>query len=80
MIRFQLVDIESQETIGKTFETGEVWARGPQVTKGYLHNQEATQNSITKDGWIKTGIFLQDINVYRWIKSSIVSRKVAGAN
>jgi long-subunit acyl-CoA synthetase (AMP-forming) len=34
---------------------GEVWMRGPNVFKGYLNNDEATRNSITKDGWFKSG-------------------------
>lgn len=51
----KLVDIETKETIENPYESGEVWARGPQVTKGYINNDEATKNSITEDGWIKTG-------------------------
>ncbi|KAF8338754.1 AMP binding protein [Cantharellus anzutake] len=34
---------------------GELWIRGPSVMKGYLHNPAATANSITRDGWFKTG-------------------------
>ncbi|KAG9127779.1 hypothetical protein FRC07_009367 [Ceratobasidium sp. 392] len=36
-------------------EAGEFWLRAPSVMKGYLNNPTATQNSITPDGWFKTG-------------------------
>ncbi|CAH2983005.1 unnamed protein product [Chilo suppressalis] len=36
-------------------EVGELFIRGPQVMKGYRDNYEATKNSITEDGWFKSG-------------------------
>ncbi|HDZ09719.1 AMP-binding protein [Pseudohongiella sp.] len=38
-------------------EKGELWVRGPQVMKGYWRNEAATQESITAEGWFKTGDF-----------------------
>ncbi|MBI1744742.1 AMP-binding protein, partial [Candidatus Acetothermia bacterium] len=39
-------------TIG---ESGELLVRGPQIMKGYWNKPEATQATITPDGWLRTG-------------------------
>jgi len=36
-------------------ETGELCAKGPQVMQGYWHNEVATTESMTRDGYFKTG-------------------------
>ncbi|KAJ7432184.1 AMP binding protein, partial [Mycena galericulata] len=36
-------------------EPGELWVRSKTVMKGYLNNPQATKDSITPDGWFKTG-------------------------
>jgi acyl-CoA synthetase (AMP-forming)/AMP-acid ligase II len=35
-------------------EIGELWARGPQIVKGYWHQPEATAATFV-DGWVRTG-------------------------
>lgn len=35
-------------------ETGELWARGPQIVKGYWNNPEASAATFI-DGWVRTG-------------------------
>jgi len=56
-------DVEASEG-----EAGELWLRGPTIMKGYLNNPKATQESITPDGWFKTGdIATRDSDGYYYI-------------
>jgi acyl-CoA synthetase (AMP-forming)/AMP-acid ligase II len=34
---------------------GEIWFRGPQAFRGYLNNPATTADTITPDGWVRTG-------------------------
>ena len=50
----QCVDIETEEALGPN-KPGEIWMRGPQMMKGYFKNPEATKDTMTEDGWLKSG-------------------------
>jgi long-chain acyl-CoA synthetase len=50
------------ESVGKIVDgcevkivDGEIWARSKSVMKGYYKNPEETANSLTPDGWLRTG-------------------------
>lgn len=36
-------------------ESGEIWARGPQIMKGYWNQPAETSRVLSSDGWLKTG-------------------------
>lgn len=36
-------------------QPGEMYVRGPQVCLGYWKNEQATKETLSPDGWLKTG-------------------------
>jgi len=52
-VEAKIVDEEGNEV--KRGERGEVWVRGPNVMKGYWRRSGTTRETLTSDGWLKTG-------------------------
>jgi PAS domain S-box-containing protein len=49
----RVVDVVSRRSVGPG-ELGEVWVRGPQVTKGYHNFPEVTADILDDEGWLRT--------------------------
>ena len=74
----RIVDTDTQREC-EVGEVGEIWARGPQIMKGYWNMPEETAKAIT-DGWFHTGdAGYLDAEGYLYIhdrvKDMIVSRR-----
>jgi acyl-CoA synthetase (AMP-forming)/AMP-acid ligase II len=50
----RVVDPDTLEDVPEG-EQGELWFRSPQLMKGYHNKPDATAESITEDGWFRTG-------------------------
>ncbi len=70
----KLLDDEGKE-VGPG-ERGELFVRGPNICLGYWRNEQATEESLDKDGWLKTGdVAVFDQKGYFWI---VDRKKVCG--
>jgi long-chain acyl-CoA synthetase len=54
-VRFGSVGRMIEGMQARVSEEGELQVRGPNVFAGYMKNNEATANTFTADGWMKTG-------------------------
>jgi len=52
--RARIVDPDMGKDVAPGAE-GELWIKGPQVMLGYLNRPDATAETITEDGWLRTG-------------------------
>ncbi|KAH7528263.1 hypothetical protein FEM48_Zijuj05G0053900 [Ziziphus jujuba var. spinosa] len=50
----KIVDPETGEALPPG-QRGELWLRGPTVMPGYVGDDKATAETLTSDGWLKTG-------------------------
>jgi len=77
----QIEDIELK-LVGaeKPGDQGEIWARGPNIMMGYYKDPNLTAETITPDGWLKTGdLAAYDKDGYIFIKGRI-KNTILGAN
>jgi fatty-acyl-CoA synthase len=59
--------------------TGEVELRGPGITPGYFENPQATADTFTADGWLKTGdVGRRDDDGYLYIVDRIKDMYISG--
>ena len=54
-IEARVVDLIIVEKEVETGQIGELAVCSPQVRRGYLEDTQATQNSLTKNGWLLAG-------------------------
>ena len=60
--------------VDKFTNEGEIWAKGPNVMKGYYKEPKMTSEIITPDGWLKTGdLGAFDANNNLYIKGRVKS-------
>jgi long-chain acyl-CoA synthetase len=52
-VKVKIVDDAGQELKGG--QEGEILVHGPNITRGYHANEEATRELFSADGWLKTG-------------------------
>jgi acyl-CoA synthetase (AMP-forming)/AMP-acid ligase II len=50
----RIVDPETSRDVAPGTD-GEIWIRGPQVMRGYLHRPDETRAVLDADGWFRTG-------------------------
>ena len=55
VLKTEIQIVNDNGEVQQTYSPGEIWVRGPQVMSGYWQRAEATEETITSDGWLKTG-------------------------
>jgi long-chain acyl-CoA synthetase len=52
-VRVRLVDADDHDVL--VGDVGEIWVQGPNVFHGYWGDEDVTAQTLTPDGWLKTG-------------------------
>ena len=72
-----IVDRDSGDKVEEG-EVGEIWLKGPQIMRGYWKNEEATAESITPEGWFKSGDAGYMIDGYLFIHDRVKDMIISG--
>ncbi|KAF8217932.1 hypothetical protein K438DRAFT_2038270 [Mycena galopus ATCC 62051] len=79
-LKARLVEDDDGQVDAEEGKPSELWIHNGVVMKGYLNNPTATKNTITSDGWFKTGdIVIRDKDRYYYIvdrKKELIKYKV----
>lgn len=74
----QIVDPTTGERLNHG-APGEIWARSNQAMSGYLNQPQATADTITSDGWLRTGdIGRLDADGYLYIEDRLKDMIITG--
>lgn len=75
----KVVDPSALTTVDAPSQTGELWVSGPNVSKGYWNNPDATAAAFTPDGWFRTGdIGFADEDGYLFIVDRLKDMVISG--
>jgi long-chain acyl-CoA synthetase len=78
-VELRIVEPESGTDVGPG-ELGELWVRAPQNMPGYWRNPTATAETITPDGWLRTGdAGYRDEEGYIFLSDRVHDMIVSGA-
>ncbi|XP_063541179.1 luciferin 4-monooxygenase-like [Cydia strobilella] len=60
ILEYRLIN-EKGEIVKEPYEKGELYIKGKCIFKGYVNNEAAYRETVTPDGWLKTGdVFYRD--------------------
>ena len=77
-VELRVVDPGTGEDVA-TGEVGEIWLRSGQVMKGYWNRPDATAETITPDGWLRTGdAALMDGDGFVYIRDRVKDMVITG--
>lgn len=75
----KIVNPSTMQEVTEAGAAGEFWVKGPNVSKGYWNNPEATAAAFTEDGWFRTGdLGYRDAEGYLFIVDRLKDMIISG--